>query len=65
MRQLYAGIDLHSNNNHVGVLDQDDTRIFHKRLAQPGRRHPGGFGAVQGGSRQYHHRIDLQLGLVR
>lgn len=32
MRQLYTGIDLHSNNNHVGILDQDDTRIFHKRL---------------------------------
>lgn len=32
MRQLYAGIDLHSNNSHVGILDQDDKRIFHKRL---------------------------------
>ena len=32
MRQLYAGIDLHSNNNHLAVLDQKDTRVFHKRL---------------------------------
>ena len=32
MRQLYAGIDLHSNNSHVGIIDQDDKRIFHKRL---------------------------------
>lgn len=32
MRQLYAGMDLHSNNNHLGILDQEDTRIFHKRL---------------------------------
>lgn len=32
MRQLYAGIDLHSNNCHVGILDQDSKRIFYKRL---------------------------------
>lgn len=32
MRQLYVGIDLHSNNNHVGIIDQEDKRIFHKRL---------------------------------
>lgn len=32
MKTLYAGIDLHSNNSHVGILDQDDKRIFHKRL---------------------------------
>lgn len=32
MRQLYAGIDLHSNNNHIGILDQDDKRIYHKKL---------------------------------
>lgn len=32
MRQLYAGIDLHSTNNHIGILDQEDKRIFHKRL---------------------------------
>lgn len=36
MRQLYSGIDLHSNNNHVGILDQDDKRIFHKRLPNQG-----------------------------
>lgn len=32
MRQLYAGIDLHSNNNHIGILDQQDKRVYHKRL---------------------------------
>ena len=32
MKTLYAGIDLHSNNSLVGILDQDDKRIFHKRL---------------------------------
>jgi transposase len=32
MTTLYAGIDLHSNNNHLAILDQDDKRVFHKRL---------------------------------
>ncbi len=32
MRTLYAGIDLHSNNNHLSILDQGDRRIFHTRL---------------------------------
>jgi transposase len=32
MTTLYAGIDLHSNNSQVGILDQNDKRIFHKRL---------------------------------
>ncbi len=31
MKQLYTGIDLHSNNSHVGILDLKDRRIFHKR----------------------------------
>jgi len=29
---LYAGIDLHSNNSHLAVLDQDDKRVYHKKL---------------------------------
>lgn len=32
MKELYAGIDLHSNNCHIGVIDQKDKRILHKRL---------------------------------
>lgn len=32
MRQLYTGIDLHSTNNHSGILDQDAKRIYHRRL---------------------------------
>ena len=32
MSTLYAGIDLHSNNSHLAILDQGDKRIFHKRL---------------------------------
>ena len=32
MRQLYIGIDLHSNNSHLGIIDQEDKRIYHKKL---------------------------------
>lgn len=32
MDKLYAGIDLHSNNNHLGILNQGSKRIFHKKL---------------------------------
>jgi hypothetical protein len=31
--KLYAGIDLHSTNNYVGILDEQDRRVFKKKLA--------------------------------
>lgn len=30
--KLYAGIDLHSNNNYLAILDEQDKRIYQKRL---------------------------------
>ncbi len=30
--EAYAGIDLHSNNSFVGVIDGDDRRLYKKRL---------------------------------
>ncbi len=30
--KFYAGIDLHSNNNYVGIMDDQAKRIFDKRL---------------------------------
>jgi transposase len=30
--KLYAGIDLHSNNNFIGIIDEQDQRLFQKRL---------------------------------
>jgi transposase len=30
--EAYAGIDLHSNNNYIGIMDQDYKRVFGKRL---------------------------------
>lgn len=30
--KLYAGIDLHSSNNYIGILDENDKRIFDKRI---------------------------------
>jgi transposase len=29
---LYAGIDLHSNNNYIGIINEEDQRLFEKRL---------------------------------
>ena len=30
--KAYAGIDLHSSNNYVGIIDEDDQRLYGKRL---------------------------------
>ena len=30
--ELYAGIDLHSSNNYVGIIDEQDRRLYQKRL---------------------------------
>ena len=30
--KLYAGIDLHSSNNYLGIIDESEKRIFSKRL---------------------------------
>ena len=27
----YVGIDLHSNNNYIGIIDQEDRRVFKKK----------------------------------
>jgi len=32
MKKLYAGIDLHSNNIFLGIIDQEDQRVHKKRL---------------------------------
>ncbi len=31
--KLYAGIDLHSTNNYIGILNENDERVFKKRLS--------------------------------
>jgi len=33
MRQLYAGCDLHGNNNLVGIIDGEGERVFKKNLS--------------------------------
>lgn len=30
--ELYAGIDLHSTSNHLGIIDDSDRRVFRKKL---------------------------------
>jgi transposase len=31
--QLYAGIDLHSTSNHIGIINEQDRRVYRKKLA--------------------------------
>ena len=31
--QLYAGLDLHSRNTYIGIMDTDFKRVFAKRVA--------------------------------
>jgi len=30
--KAYAGIDLHSSNNYIGIINQEDQRVYQKRL---------------------------------
>ena len=30
--EAYAGIDLHSSNSYIGIIDEQDRRHFSKRL---------------------------------
>ncbi len=32
MRELYAGCDLHGNNNLIGIIDEEGKRVFKKKL---------------------------------
>jgi len=34
----YVGIDLHSDNNYIGVIDKKDSRIFGKKFPKEGMR---------------------------
>jgi transposase len=36
--RLYAGIDLHSSNNYLGILNQEDKRIYKKKLSNDLRK---------------------------
>jgi transposase len=31
--KLYAGIDLHSTNNYIGIIDEQDRRVFKQKLS--------------------------------
>ena len=37
MRALYAGSDLHSNNNFLGIIDEQGKKVFKKRLSNDPR----------------------------
>ncbi|NNK12616.1 MAG: IS110 family transposase [Desulfofustis sp.] len=31
--KLYAGIDLHANNNYLAIIDENDTRVYKRKLS--------------------------------
>ncbi len=31
--ELYSAIDLHSNNSHVAIIDDQQKRVFYRKLA--------------------------------
>ena len=31
--QLYAGLDLHSRNTYIGIMDKEFKRVFSKRVS--------------------------------
>jgi hypothetical protein len=37
MRELYAGSDLHGNNNFIGIMDGQGQRVFNKKMRKLGR----------------------------
>jgi len=30
--KLYVGIDLHANNNYLAIIDENDTRMYKRKL---------------------------------
>jgi transposase len=30
--ELYVGIDLHSSNSYLAIIDENGKRVFHKKL---------------------------------
>ena len=30
--ELYAGIDLHANNKYLAIIDENDTRVYKRKL---------------------------------
>lgn len=36
--KLYAGIDLHSSNNYLGIIDEEDKRIYKQKLSNDLRK---------------------------
>ena len=30
--KVYAGIDLHSSNNYIGIIDQNEKKLFGKKM---------------------------------
>ncbi len=62
--KLYAGIDLHSNNSVVSVLDEQDRIIAERRMPNDLNAITELLNPYANALRRYCGRIDLQLVLV-
>jgi transposase len=45
--QLYSAIDLHSNNSHVAIIDDQQNRVFYRKLANNGELIANAFAPYQ------------------
>ncbi len=45
--ELYAGVDLHSNNNYVGIMDKEGKRVYKKKLPNDMSEITSGFQAYR------------------
>lgn len=48
---LYAGIDLHARNNYIGIINDEDDRLY-------GRRHPNQIGIVLSALQPFKHVLE-------
>jgi hypothetical protein len=57
--QLYAAIDLHSNNSFLVVLDEEDRTVFSKAVAQRTQGHCGWLAELSGTDRSSRRGVHL------
>jgi transposase len=57
--KLYTGIDLHSNNNYLAIIDDNDNRVFKRKLPN----HPETILATLGPFRCANLKLTSKMGL--
>ena len=49
--ELYSAIDLHSNNSHVGIMDNQQNRVFYRKLPNDKKVIENAFAPIESSSR--------------